>query len=568
MKRSQLFVLLAALAAVAVIAVASQGNGNEHGGAAKSASTAAPKNAVVVSVASSPEKLALVQKAAAAYNATKPHVNGRPVLVTAKKANSGEEETAIAAAARGERGDQPVVWSPASSLWAQLLDHDTDQELVPADTPSIVRSPLVLAMWEPMARALGWPQKEIGWADVFRLAQEPRRAWAAHGHPEYGPFKLVHTNPSVSTSGLEAVSAAYFAATGKKEGLTVADVDRPAVERQLREIERSIVHYGNNTLFIEDQLRKHGPSYASVVAMEETTLVDFNKDRNGQPKLVGIYPTEGTFFSNSPYITLKAPWVDADERAGAAGFQRFLAKYVTPEIAARHGFRSPDPNAAPVAPVDAEHGVDPSQPVRVLVPPEPAVLTHIRQAWFDNRKAANIMLVVDTSGSMNDFQKIGHAKKGLLGFLHELSPRDRVGLIGFSDKVRSVVSMRPFAKNAGELQGRVRGLVADGTTALYDATEKGVDDVAALNDPTRINAVVLLSDGNNTEGTPTMDRLVKKLQSHTGQEATPIRVFPIAYGKDASPDVLERIASSSDGSLSLGDTGNIESVYRGISSFF
>jgi Ca-activated chloride channel homolog len=570
MKRSQLFVLLAALAAVAVIAVASKGNGNEHGGAAKAASTAAPKNAVVVSVASSPEKLALVQKAAAAYNATNPRVNGRPVVVTAKKANSGEEETAIAAAARGERGDQPVVWSPASSLWAQLLDHDTDQELVPADTPSIVRSPLVLAMWEPMARALGWPQKKIGWADVFRLARNPRD-WATYAPPGYGGFKLVHTNPSVSTSGLEAVSAAYFAATGKKEGLTIADVDRPDVDRQIRAIENSIVHYGDATPFIEGQLRKYGPGYASAAAMEETTLVDFNKNRGGQAKLVGIYPSEGTFYSDSPYVVLNAPWVDKDERAAAAGFQRFVAEYVTPEVAARYGFRPPDPAAAPVAPVDAEHGADPTQPTRVLVAPKPAVLNHIQRAWFKNRKAANIMLVVDTSGSMYREGRLVHAKRGLLGFLTQLSPRDRVGLIRFSDNVQSLVPIRPFAENAGELRSQVRKLIPDGNTALYAATAKAVDDVAELNDPTRINAVVLLTDGEDTVGKPRMDQLIPKLESHAGDETmSPIRVFPIAYGKEAqaSKQVFERIAGSSDGSWSPGDTGNIESVYRSISSFF
>jgi Ca-activated chloride channel family protein len=571
MKRSQLFVLLAAVAAVAVIAVASRGNGKEHGDAAKTSSTAAPENAVVVSVASSPEKLALLQKAAAAYNDTKPDVSGRPVFVSVKKANSGEEETAIAAAAGGERGDKPVVWSPASSFWAQLLEHDADQDLVSASSPSIVRSPLVLAMWEPLARALGWPEKKIGWADLFRLARN-QREWATYAPPGYGAFKLVHTNPSVSTSGLEAVSAAYFAATGKRNGLTVADVDRPDVERQIRAIENSIVHYGNNTLFIEDQLRKYGPGYASAVAMEETTLVDFNKDRGGQPKLVGIYPSEGTFFSDSPYIVLNAPWVNKDERTAAAGFQRFLAKYVTPEAAARDGFRPADPAAAPVAPVDAAHGADPQQPARVLVAPAPAVLNHIQDAWFKQRKAANIMLVVDTSSSMYREGRLAHAKRGLQGFLGQLSPRDRVGLIRFSDDVQNLVPIRPFAENAGRLRTSVRKLEADGYTALYAATEKAVDDVAALNDPTRINAVVLLTDGEDTVGKPRMDQLIPKLESHAGEEArSPIRVLPIAYGKEAqaSKQVLDRIGNSSDGGdATKGDTGNIESVYRTISSFF
>ena len=202
------------------------------------------------------------------------------------------------------------------------------------------------------------------------------------------------------------------------------------------------------------------------------------------------------------------------------------------------------------------------------MPPQPDVLARIKKAWAENRKAANIMLVVDTSGSMNDEQKLAHAKQGLQGFLTQLSPRDRVGLITFADDVRRVVPLRPFAQNAGELRDSVHGLIGEGQTALYAATADAVNDVAALNDRSRINAVVLLSDGQDTVGTVTMNDLMPQLEAHTGQEANAIRVFPIAYGKDASKQVLDRIADSSDGVAAKGDTENIESVYRDISSFF
>jgi Ca-activated chloride channel homolog len=546
MKRSQLIVVLAAAAAVVAVAVASGGRGEEHG------ATRGPANAVRVTVASSPEKLALLEALVREFNASGARVEGRPVVASVRSAASGEEEVAIARAAGGEGGDGPVVWSPASSFWARLLEHDADRSLVPGSTPSIVRTPLVLAMWEPLARALGYPRKPIGFADILRLARD-RRGWAAYGHPEYGAFKLVHTNPAVSTSGLEAVSAEYFAATGKREGLTVADVDRPAVRRQIARIEQSIVHYGDTTLFIEDQLRKHGPSYASVVAMEETTLVDFNRDRGGQPKLVAIYPAEGTFFSDSPYVTLEAPWVDAAERAGAHQLQRFLATHVTPSVAARYGFRPADPRRAPLAPIDAEHGADPRRPTTVLEVPEPSVLARIQQSWFENRKAANIALVVDTSGSMNDGSKLRHAKEGLQGFLGELSPRDRVELITFSDDVRELVPLQPFAR---------------GRTRLYDATSQAVADIAARHDARRINAVVLLSDGQDTVNDLSLSELVSQLASHTGAEANTIRVFTIAYGSDAARAVLDDIANASDGKPFAGGTGDIGAVYRSISSFF
>ena len=69
------------------------------------------------------------------------------------------------------------------------------------------------------------------------------------------------------------------------------------------------MHYGDTTLFISDELRKRGPGYASAVAMEEATLVDFNLRRGSRDKLVAIYPSEGTFYSDNPFIMLDAPWV-------------------------------------------------------------------------------------------------------------------------------------------------------------------------------------------------------------------------------------------------------------------
>ncbi len=64
-------------------------------------------------------------------------------------------------------------------------------------------------------------------------------------------------------------------------------------------------------------MRQKGPGYASAVAMEEVTLLDFNRSRGGQPPLVALYPPEGTFYSDNPYITLDAPWVKPEQREAA-----------------------------------------------------------------------------------------------------------------------------------------------------------------------------------------------------------------------------------------------------------
>ena len=85
----------------------------------------------------------------------------------------------------------------------------------------------------------------------------------------------------------------------------------------MRDLERSIVHYGDTTLFVSDQMRARGPGYASAAAMEEVTLLDFNADRGTQPRLVAIYPEEGTFYSDNPFIVLDADWVSPQQRRAA-----------------------------------------------------------------------------------------------------------------------------------------------------------------------------------------------------------------------------------------------------------
>src|SRR5439155_7730452 len=150
-------------------------------------------------------------------------------------------------------------------------------------------------------------------------------SWAAYGKPTFGRFKLGHTNPDFSTSGLSFVAAQYYAAAGKREGLTVADVQRPAIRGKVRAIEHSIVHYGDTGSFFAEQLQAKGPGYASAVAVEETTLLEFNKARpRGAMKLVAIYPAEGTFVSDNPYLVLDAPWVTGEQRRAAKAFGAWL----------------------------------------------------------------------------------------------------------------------------------------------------------------------------------------------------------------------------------------------------
>jgi len=561
MKRDRIVIVL--IAAIAVIALVVIGGGGGDGKGGGSATAEAPEGAIRVSLAYSPEKEDLLVPLIEDFNDGETEVDGAPIFVRGEVIASGEAEQKIDAGRL-----RPVAWSPSSSLWGRLLNYEADRQLTADDPPSIVRTPLVIAMWKPMARALGWPRKSIGFGDILALARS-RQGWAAYGHPEFGSFKLVHTNPDFSTSGLSAVVAEYYAATGKQEGLLTSDIDG-ATRARVRDIERSIVHYGDTTLLIAEQMREGGPAYASAVAMEEATLLAFNEDRAGQPELVAIYPQEGTFFSDNPFFILNGQWVSPAQRAGAKAFQEYLAAQITPDVAAESGFRPADLNEPPAPPITTENGADPSQPKQTLSLPSPPVLAKVRDAWREDRKPANVMLVVDVSGSMADEDRLVRAKQGLDVFFDQIQPQDRVGLMVFDDRVDQLVPLESFSQDEKKLRRKVRGLFPDGGTAFRDATGRAFEKVEArAGAEDRINAVVVLTDGDDTDSSRSLEGLVDELAAQ-GDSSTQVRVFTIAYSATAAgaADALKGIAEASGGQYYEGETENIELVYRSISSFF
>src|SRR3954469_15934000 len=416
--RSRLIVLGLAVVVVIVAIVASSGGGGGSGSGGGSGGSG-PKGALQIELVYSPEKEKLLVPLIRKFNDQKKQVDGKQLFVEGKIVSSGDAEKQIV---KGQL--KPTVWSPSSSFWGRLVNLNSDAGYIANDNPSIVRTPLVIAMWKPMAQALGWPRKQIAFTQIIKLATAPN-GWASVG-AQFGAFKYVHTNPDFSTSGAEAVAGSYYAFAGKREGLTNADVARAAAS--VKKVESSIVHYGDNTLFIEDQLKQHGQAYASAVAMEETTLLDFNRGQpSGAPRLVALYPAEGTFVSDDPYMILNAPWVSASHRKGAEEFQKFLADEITPELAGQYGFRPGDPKEKPAGLVSTANGADPSQPKIELKVPEPKVLNRVLTTWRRDRKPANVLLVLDNSGSMGDENKLEQAKAGLRGFFANAAPQDRIG---------------------------------------------------------------------------------------------------------------------------------------------
>lgn len=483
---------------------------------------------------------------------------GKTIHVTPKPLGSGESMEDILSGKTHAH-----LWSPASEVFVKLANARSAAKGGPliGKSQNLVLSPVVIAMWKPMAVALGWPEKPIGWAEVIRLAKDPR-GWASYGHAEFGEFKFGHTHPEYSNSGLISILAETYAGAGKVRGLAPSDLEDPKVGQYLDEIEQSVVHYGRSTGFFGRQLAKDGPQYLSAAVLYENMVVESYANPGAIP-LVAIYPKEGTFWSDHPVGVVEREWVDDEHRAAANTYIDFLRAGPQQLKALTYGFRPAEGNVA--APIDAAHGVDPHQPNTVLETPSADTITRVLQLWRAHKKPASVIVVFDRSGSMVDENKITYAREGAVKLLDMLDDRDAFGLVPFSSHVE-VVPAVPLSTGRQQMRDRINAIFPGGETNLYEAIATAHDLLTNPPQPKRICAVVVLTDGEDNGTRVTLDQLLSKLRA--SGERSDVRVFTIGYGSSAQLDALKKISEQTRGEFYQGTTENIQSKFKEIATFF
>jgi Ca-activated chloride channel homolog len=483
------------------------------------------------------------------------------VHATGKAMGSGETVSAIL-----DGREQPVVFSPASSAYVTLLNQSWQLEhptpLAPAGEP-LVLSPLVIAMWKPMAEALGWPDKPLGWKDILDVSKDPK-GWGAKGRPEWGGVKLGHTHPEYSSSGLLSVLAIAYAGAGSTRGLTAADLAK--AEPFMADVEDAIVHYGKSTGFFADKMIERGPSYLSAAVLYENLVIE-SYGRSPALPLVAIYPTEGTFWADHPFSVLDAPWVDAAKRDAAGKLLAFLKARPAQERALALGFRPADASVAIAAPIDAAHGVDAKQPQTLLEVPGAGTLAALLGTWQRTKKPADVVVVFDKSGSM-DGRPLAEAKSAAKAFLDVLDPRDQVTLMFFDAEVHPPFGPVAVGAHEAELIDRIDGVSASGETAVYDATHEAYALLAARRKTSahRIRAAIVMTDGRDNQSKHGLAEVRSELASHGEDRAATI--FTIGYGREPDRDALQGLAGDGGGSFSEGNVDTIIAIYRDLAAFF
>jgi Ca-activated chloride channel family protein len=533
----------------------------------KGETVAAPRGALELTFTYGSEKEKWINEVTNQFNHEQHKTSsGKPIYVRAIAMGSGELIDEVLSGRR-----QPHIISPASAAFIKLgnaqSQQSTGHDLI-ASTDNLVLSPVVIAMWKPMAEAIGWGKKPIGWSDILNLARN-RSGWQAYGYPQWGQFKFGHTHPQFSNSGLISLFAEVYAASGKTAGLTVADVNKASTGEFLQGIEQSVVHYGSSTGFFGRKMFDAGPQYLSAAVLYESMVVESYSNQNLPFPIVAIYPKEGTFWSDHPIGIVERDWVTPEHREAAKTYIQYLLARPQQERALVYGFRPGSVDVPLAAPVDMAHGVNPAEPKTTLEVPSAAVMNSTLGLWTQKKKAADVVLVLDTSGSMNDDGKINNAREGAKQLIALLSDEDRLSLVPFSSQISWASTDVPLKTGRQQLTRTIDSLFASGGTKLYDSIESAYEHLQQLQKSVgegRILSVVVLTDGDDTESDMKLDNLMSLIKFDG--ETKNIHVFTIAYGREARKDILKRISDTTQANSYEGTPKNIVTVFKDISTFF
>jgi Ca-activated chloride channel family protein len=148
-----------------------------------------------------------------------------------------------------------------------------------------------------------------------------------------------------------------------------------------------------------------------------------------------------------------------------------------------------------------------------------------------------MVFLCDRSGSMSG-KKIEQVKAALAYLLHQLEPADTFNIVAYDSEVET---FRPELQRADAATIRaalswVDGLSAGGGTNIDGALRAGL---RILNDPSRPNYLLFLTDGEPTVG----ERSEVKIAANAAQEnKVHARMFAFGVGFDVNPRLLDRLA--------------------------
>jgi Ca-activated chloride channel family protein len=447
----------------------------------------------------------------------------------------------------------PDIWIPDSSLWeSRVPKWQLNQD------GSFATSPVVLATSQKAVDALKWKVKNPSWPAALA-----------------GVRPLAVPRIAEDAAGLTAVIT-LWQMLGKGDNAqralagTVLAAGRAGVPDEAQAIKAA----------------ESGAVSAPLLPTSQQAVTAANQG-NGTSKLVAVHPTGGGSPSlDYPVLTMLRSDGGTATLEGAAARERAVRAVVSQLLSSRSagiaqaaGFDIPESRSeATPSPVKATAAADDGtgsvpSPVVGLAPQELAGLVdRITSLSAPSR----FLTIFDLSGSMegsagNGQKRIAFAATAAKLAGNLLTDRAQVGLWGFSRDLKGTKDTSRISKDIIEIEaiaelksgpkshreqlnssmdGAGERLGGNGT-ALFSAAVAGMKEMKGQYDPRAGNAVVLFTDGaNSDDGGPTLNKTLAEL-AKLYDPKKPVRLICIGIGADADMKELRAMSSKAGGQAFL-----------------
>ncbi|NUT31440.1 MAG: solute-binding protein [Hamadaea sp.] len=458
---------------------------------------------------------------------------------------AGQRDVTLAGVGQPDGDAQaPDVWIPDSSMWLARLAN-ASPTLAAADTVSLARSPVVVAMPEPVAATLGWPSAKLTWQALLQKVTTDSK------------LHIGTTEPARDATGLAGLLALGSAANSSPGGQTAAT----AALRTLAA--------GRSTL--RQDLLARFPKAAEPAAiasglgaapLSEQAVLAYNA-KKPPVKLAALYLDPEPVALDYPFTVL--PGADAGRQHAAAQVRDALQQA---------GFRNRLPAAGLRAPDGSANGLGLPQgaPSPKVTPPptstqRAAIAAGVDKAlstWIAVTLPSRMLAVIDVSGSMLErvptagnatrMQVTLEAARRGLGLFDDSWA---VGLWTFSTQLdgakdhRQLVPIGPLSAQRSAMLSKLGAIQPkqQGDTGLYDTLLAAYQTVQHDWDPGRVNSVVLMTDGDNDDdnGISHADLIAKLKQ--IADPKRPIQVIVIGIGASVNATPLQQITKTTGGGV-------------------